>query len=109
MTIKDIFEIKTKEDFEDITLEVFKFQFEKSPVYRTFCNYLKMSPKNVRSIKQIPYLPIEFFKRNKVLIEDEKAQIIFESSGTTGVKTSKHYISDVSIYQESFSKGFELS
>ncbi|MGB5357059.1 MAG: acyl transferase [Eudoraea sp.] len=109
MTTKDIFEIKSREHFQDLALEVFQFQFEKSPVYRTFCDHLHKSPQNVTHLDHIPYLPIEFFKRHEIINSEAKVQTVFESSGTTGKQTSKHYVSDLSIYEQSFLKGFELN
>lgn len=108
MIITDIFGINSRDPFEDIALKVFKFQFENSIVYRSFCQHLKKSPETVNQISQIPYLPIEFFKKKEVISEGKKPQIIFESSGTTGTITSKHLVSDVSLYEKSFTKGFQL-
>ena len=35
-------------------------------------------------------------------------QKIFESSGTTGLSTSRHYVSDLSVYEDSFLRSFRL-
>lgn len=35
-------------------------------------------------------------------------QIVFESSGTTRVQTSKHYLPSIDIYEKSFTKSFEI-
>lgn len=40
--------------------------------------------------------------------EKTEATEIFSSSGTTGMAQSKHYVSDISIYKNSFRKTFEL-
>ncbi len=62
----------------------------------------------IRSIDSIPYLPIEFFKTKKVTTGQSDPEIIFESSGTTGETTSRHYVKKLSLYQKSFLYGFEL-
>jgi hypothetical protein len=58
-------------------------------------------------LKEIPFLPIQFFKSHKVLSSQKPIERTFSSSGTTGSITSKHYITDISFYEKSFRKGFE--
>ncbi len=94
-------------NFEETTLEVFAFQYEHVKVYRQFCDSLKQNPANVKSISQIPFLPIEFFKTHAVIAEGETASKTFESSGTTGQITSKHHVVDLNVFEESFLKCFE--
>lgn len=107
MLRKRIFEISSEEDFHKTSLEVFRFQYERNSVYRKFCDLLKRDPGVVSSLDQIPFLPIEFFKNKNILSSEEKPEITFTSSGTTGSQTSKHHITDLSIYEESFLKTFE--
>ena len=102
-----IFSITSQDEFEAQALKVFKFQFDHNPVYRSFCDLLYRHPSDVHSIREIPFLPIQFFKSHKVLSTTETIQEIFTSSGTTGSTTSKHHVSDLSIYETSFIKGFE--
>lgn len=102
-----MFNIKTENEFNQIALETFHFQYENLDLYREFVNYLKVNPKEVNHFEAIPFLPIEMFKNHDLLIGDsfEKA---FTSSGTTGPNKSKHYIKDLSIYDTSFLKAFDL-
>ncbi|MBZ9629957.1 acyl transferase [Salegentibacter sp. LM13S] len=108
MLSERIFNISNQKDFNEIALEVFSFQFQHNNVYREFCQLLKRNPENVSTIKHIPFLPIEFFKKKKVISGENPTEIIFTSSGTTGATTSKHYVSDLKVYEESFLKAFEL-
>ncbi|MEY4052306.1 MAG: hypothetical protein RIR64_1291, partial [Bacteroidota bacterium] len=55
----------------------------------------------------IAFLPISFFKTQDVFI-GEKPVNLFESSGTTQDVKSKHWVQDLSLYEASFLKGFEL-
>ena len=103
----DIFNIQSEKDFETKALKVFKFQFEHNTVYRSFCDLLYKHPSDVTSLKDIPFLPIQFFKSHKVLSSQKPIERTFSSSGTTGSITSKHYITDISFYEKSFRKGFE--
>ena len=102
-----IFSISSDQEFEQLALEVFKFQFENNQVYRSFCDLLYIHPSDVQNIKDIPFLPIQFFKSHEVLSNTEPIQMTFESSGTTGSITSKHHITDVSVYELSFIEGFK--
>ena len=108
MLAERIFNISTQKDFNEITLEVFSYQFQHNPVYREFCQLLKRNPRNVSTVEEIPFLPIEFFKKKKVISSEKTPEIIFTSSGTTGSATSKHYVTDLNVYEKSFLKAFEI-
>ena len=102
-----IFSTKNQADFKNLALQVFRFQFENNGVYRSFCDLLYKHPSDVKTIKDIPFLPIQFFKTHNILSSKETIKTIFTSSGTTGRATSKHHITDLDIYKQSFKKGFE--
>lgn len=102
-----IFNIQSEEEFRQTALEVFRFQAENNPVYKKYIELIGISVNKVNSLKQIPFLPIEFFKSQKVVSGKDKEKIIFTSSGTTGNLTSRHYVPDLGIYEDSFTKGFE--
>ena len=101
-----IFDISTKDEFEHLALEIFRYQYDNTQVYREFCDHLRTSPHSVNSIDQIPFLPIEFFKSRKVLAETMDVVLHFKSSGTTGAVTSNHYVADPELYRQSFNLGF---
>lgn len=102
----DIFSISSQKQFEKIALKVFRFQYENNLVYREFCDFLKTDVQKVKSLEQIPFLPIQFFKSHKVVSNENNIQEIFSSSGTTGTITSKHFVTAISLYEESYRKGF---
>jgi phenylacetate-coenzyme A ligase PaaK-like adenylate-forming protein len=89
-----------------MALKVFRFQYENNLVYREFCDFLKTDVQKVKTIQQIPFLPIQFFKSHSVVSNSNLIQTTFTSSGTSGMVTSKHLVTDVSIYEESYRKGF---
>ena len=101
-----IFSIKTANDFERLALEVFCYQYENTAVYRKFCDFLKVDATTVKKTENIPFLPIQFFKSHRVISKKAKEQITFTSSGTTGSFTSKHHVSNLSLYEKSFLKAF---
>lgn len=106
--LKDkLFDINTESNFKVLTFELFKHQYTNCKIYREFCGYLKKNPGNTSRIQDIPFLPIEFFKKFKVLSNSQPIQKIFESSGTTGQITSKHYITDIDLYEKNINQIFE--
>ena len=102
----DIFNISSQKQFEKIALKVFRFQYANNAVYRQFCELLKTEKGSVKSLKEIPFLPIQFFKSHEVLSDENPVQEIFTSSGTTGMITSMHLVTDVTLYKESYRKAF---
>lgn len=103
---KNIFNIQCEQDFTKLALDIFKYQFKNNKVYRSFCDLINKHPSDVVNVEEIPFLPIQFFKTRKVLTSSHRIEEIFTSSGTTGSVTSKHYVSDVSLYKKSYLSGF---
>ncbi len=101
-----IFNIKSEAQFTKIALNVFKHQFKNNKVYRSFCDLLYIHPSDVTKVEKIPFLPIQFFKTREVLSSTAEIKEIFTSSGTTGSVTSKHFVTDIKLYKESYLKGF---
>jgi phenylacetate-coenzyme A ligase PaaK-like adenylate-forming protein len=94
-------------DFNDRCLEMFRFQYQNNQIYCQWCDAIGYTPANVNSIEGIPFLPIPFFKTHKIVTTAFDAEIIFESSGTTGTTPSRHYIKDVMLYKKSFLQAFK--
>lgn len=87
---------------------MFRFQYSNVQVYRQYVSLLGVDPCAVDCIEKIPFLPIEFFKTHTIIAHNATAQTTFTSSGTTGDQTSRHNVADLSLYEESFTCGFEL-
>ena len=102
----DIFTISNQKQFEKIALKIFRFQHENNLVYRKFCDFRKIEVQKIKSLEQIPFLPIQFFKSHEVVSNQNPIQQTFTSSGTTGMITSKHLVTDILLYEESYNKGF---
>lgn len=105
--MKTIFDIQTDQDFLDAALKTFRYQYDHVDVYRRFVDYLNLDPNDVNGLDKIPFLPIEMFKNHQVLDKNVSANLFFQSSGTTQMNLSKHYIADEEIYKESIYKSFE--
>ena len=92
----------TAHSFTNVALEVFQFQYKHCKVYQQYCNQLHIDVHTVDTITKIPFLPISFFKTHSIATATNEASITFESSGTTGSINSKHIVSDIAVYQQSF-------
>ncbi|HLK27443.1 MAG TPA: hypothetical protein VKT28_02595 [Puia sp.] len=102
----EIFKV-SGEDFEQLAIDVFHSQYQHNLLYKSYVNALKINIENINSIARIPFLPISFFKTHDIKTGSFDAEIIFESSGTTQTINSRHYVKNISLYRESFIKGFE--
>ena len=99
----------TENGFEQLALEIFQFQLSANDVYRAYVHALGKTGENIDKLESIPFLPIGFFKTDKIKSGEFNPELVFESSGTTQPINSCHYVKDVSIYRESFTKCFEQS
>ena len=87
------------EEFDQLAIEIFKWQAFDNPLYHQYIKALNKDPLTVESINQIPFLPIEFFKNFDVTTRPlDRPPITFHSSGTTGENTSKHHVYDKEWY-----------
>ncbi|CAM3794199.1 acyl transferase [Mucilaginibacter galii] len=105
---QQIFSISSLAQFNEAALQVFRYQALNCAVYKQFINGLNIDVATVNQPDQIPFLPIEFFKQHEVVSSDDAAEITFTSSGTTGMITSSHVVTEVSWYEQSFRRAFEL-
>lgn len=104
---EEIFSIQNDTEFERTALKVFQFQSENNLVYKNFIKHLKLNPLEINSIHKIPFLPIRFFKEFEIISGGNSVEKIFTSSGTTGMQTSKHLVTDLSFYIESLKHSFK--
>lgn len=103
-----IFDLRDKRQFAPLALAVFKEQAQRNPVYNRFLHYLGAEPDAVRHLDQVPFMPIEFFKTQDIIATGHSPSVVFTSSGTTGPQQSRHLVADLSYYETSYRKAFEL-
>lgn len=103
-----IFNLQSSHEFNEIAISLFRYQYKNSKIYNRFVDALGVQESQVYHPEQIPFLPVGFFKTHKIVTGDFPEELIFESSGTTGVETSKHYVTDAELYKQSFMKSLEL-
>jgi len=102
-----IWSINNESDFNTTALDVFYFQYKNNIIYRKWVDYLAIEVDKVKDYRSIPFLPISLFKTHKVKSFLGKEDVIFSSSGTTGMNTSKHYVYKSELYRKSYRKAFE--
>ena len=108
MNPRNFFNIDGKEDFYKFALSTFRFQAKNNLPYKKFIDLLGVDVHSIKEVEEIPFLPIEFFKNFDILSSKEPVEQVFLSSGTTGSVPSKHLVTDLGVYEESFIKGFEF-
>ncbi len=95
-------------EFDDLTLAVFNYQYKYNAFYRQYCSLLGKEFSKVLTIRDIPFLPIQFFKNQEIKTGDwATAETIFTSSGTTSTTTSQHFVRDLKFYKDISIIGFE--
>lgn len=87
-------------------LELFHLHYFHNETYRRYCELIKVNPKAVKRITDIPFLPIEAFKYHRVKMGEFEAEMTFESSGTTDSVNSKHFLKKAALYEKSFNTAF---
>ena len=102
----DFLKIDSEKSFEKLSLELFNFHHRENENYRNFCDNINVDLSKINCIEKIPFLPIVLFKNKKISIKNINHEIIFESSGTGGLK-SKHFIKDLELYNKSIEECFK--
>ncbi|MGB1204409.1 MAG: acyl transferase [Chitinophagales bacterium] len=95
-----------KKNFETKAMQVFGYQAKHCDIYRQYLNLLSVDYQKIKSLKDIPFLPIELFKTHDIVCGEGKIQQTFSSSKTTGMTSSQHHILDLELYEQSFSSIF---
>lgn len=108
-TIEDsIFNIGAQENFWETTLRVFKYQYGNNRIYKKFTTLLGKEVGQVKTIADLPFLPVGFFRDHKIITGKRPVEKVFESSGTTGTNPGRHWVCDLKLYEKSFLSTFRL-
>lgn len=103
-----IFGINNETEFRDLAIETFRYQADNIPVYKDFLSHLKINPREITELHKIPFLPVELFKSHEIIAGNKKAEIVFESSSTTGALPGRHFVAHTNLYEQSFLNGFKI-
>lgn len=101
-----IFSVNTT-TFDELSLEIFRFQYDQNTLYRTFINTLGKRLEDIVKVDDIPFLPIEFFKTENVKTGEWNTETVFESSGTSQQVTSKHQVFNEEFYLRNSLNAFQ--
>jgi len=93
-----IFKISER-NFDQVALEIFKYQSKNNLIYKKYLKLLGINVERVRRTREIPFMPIDFFKDFKVMSGNWEPETTFLSSGTGGQQRSKHHIRNLPFYK----------
>lgn len=96
----------SSDNFHTLAIDLYHYQREHNPIYRQFCSLL--GHKRVSEVNDIPFLPISFFKSDKVSCSASDHLFYFESSGTSGQINSKHYFENLDVYYQSVKLSYSI-
>jgi len=102
-----VFEIKSEQAFEFLALKTFQHQALHCATYAKYLFLRNLTVESVEKITQIYFLPVEFFKSERIRTDAFQPAKTFASSSTTGTIPSLHDIRDLAIYEQSFLTGFK--
>lgn len=93
--------------FDNHAIDLFRYQSKYNRIYSSYLAKLNINPNDINDIHEIPFMPIEFFKHESIKTNEWEAEIVFESSGTTGIIRSQHYVKDLNFYHNNSLRIFE--
>lgn len=101
--------IRAGGDWGAFALKVFRFQCACNSAYGAYVRLRGVEPSAVVDAADIPFLPVEIFQSQWVSVLEADAPVdrIFQSSGTTGQRRSRHVVDDLDWYDEVAWAGYE--
>ena len=102
-------QIAGEEEYDALALALFARQYAALKPYRRLCDSYGATPGTVDHWWKIPAAPVSAFKQFALsCASTENISTVFHSSGTTGARTSRHYLDSdaVSLYEISLTEGF---
>ncbi len=102
----DIFRIGSAAEFERATLELFRFQAARCAPYGEYLACIGVRAEEVRTLQQIPFLPIGLFKSHNIYCGKGAPEAVFTSSATTGMTCSRHPMRSLALYEQAFRASF---
>ena len=96
-------------DFNEIALELFQFQFHYNQPYKKLCQAKRKTPLTVKRWQEIPPIPIQGFKELSLSCEPvDEAEAIFMTSGTTNPESKgKNFHPTLNVWDASMKGPFK--
>ena len=86
--------------FDELARVLFAWQFVRVPSFARLCAAHGVSPKNLGSWKDIPAMPQQVFKLEKLYARGlRKPEAIYETSGTTTGQPGRQFLASTDIYR----------
>ncbi len=105
---EEIFRVTGSQSFEKMALEIFRFQAAGCPVYSKYIHLLGIDSDAVDDVLSIPFMPVSFFRDHTVLTGGGEPERVFLSSGTAGMRQSRHAVKSLAVYDESLERAFRI-
>lgn len=95
-------------EFDAIALRLFSAQHADNAAFRRFCQLRGITPRSVKSWRDIPAVPISAFKEVTLsCTPPESAERVFMTSGTTrGEVKGRHYHPTIAVWDASMTRHF---
>lgn len=95
--------------FEELALQVFRFQRQFNGPFRQFCEYNGV-PESLDSWEKIPAVPQQAFKLSRLTTFPDSAIVReFRTSGTTGEGYGSHFFTDLTLYEAAIDAGWKYA
>ena len=95
-------------EFDAMALRLFAHQHANNAAYRRFCQMRGVTPRTVKSWREVPAVPISAFKEVTLSCAPaDSAERVFMTSGTTrGDVKGRHYHPTIAVWDASFTRNF---
>ena len=98
----------TSRSFRQRALEVYEYQINHVKPYRMFVESLYGSGYKPEQLSEIPLVPVELFRETRVISDEfDEESLHFQSSGTSSMQRSNHYVARAEVYKKAINVGFE--
>ncbi|MBS1491252.1 MAG: acyl transferase [Bacteroidetes bacterium] len=94
-------------NFDDIALSLFQYQYKNNHLYQTYVKEVGKDVSKIKTVRDIPFLPIRFFKTHRVVTGEWHPEVTFTSSATTGSTVSSHSLPSLASYLKNTTHIFE--
>ena len=68
---KEIFEIKHENDFNNLAIKLFQYQYKHNLTYKQYIRLNNFDIDSITHYSQIPFLPIELFRTKKIILNQK--------------------------------------
>jgi len=96
------------DEFNQLALGIFGYQFANNPVYRAFCRKRQATPATIELWSQIPAVPTTAFKQLPLISGDHPAAAVFRTSGTmhNAHVRGTHHVRSLALYHAALTDNF---